>query len=117
METQTENGRGLGAPLSALFVPLVTRYYEAFERGEKTEELRIYGPRWNEATCRIGRAVTLSKGYGKKHRLHGNIWKFQRQHGSTFGSTYKAAIMERYKTLDVWIACISISLRNVQIHP
>lgn len=97
-------------PGSALFVPLMTRYYEAFERGDKTEELRLYGPRWNETTCRVGREVTLSKGYGKKNRLHGRIWKFKRQHGSTFGSTYKAAILDRYKTLDVWIACISVNL-------
>ena len=101
------------ATCSALFVPLMSCYYEAFERGEKTEELRLYGPRWNESTCRIGRAITLSKGYGKKNRLDGTIWKFKRQHGSTFGSTYKAAIMDRYKTLDVWIAVISVSLPNV----
>lgn len=102
---------------SALFVPLMSRYYEAFERGEKTEELRLYGPRWNEETCRIGRPITLSKGYGKKNRLHGIIWKFKRQHGSTFGSTYKAAIIDRYKTLDVWIAVISVSLTNQQPTP
>ena len=101
-------------PCSALFVPLTSRYYEAFERGEKTEELRLYGPLWNERTCRIGRPITLSKGYGKKNRLHGTIWKFKRQHGSTFGSTYKAAIMDRYKTLDVWIAVISVTLPNVR---
>ena len=107
----TQRGQGLPAEHgSALFVPLMTPYYEAFERGDKTEELRLYGPRWNEATCRIGREVILSKGYGKKNRLHGRIWKFKRQHGSTFGSTYKAAILDRYKTLDVWIACISIEL-------
>jgi hypothetical protein len=107
----TQSPDSLGSPSgSALFVPLMTRYYEAFERGDKTEELRLYGPRWNEKTCQVGREVTLSKGYGKKHRLHGRIWKFKRQHGSTFGSTYKAAILDRYKTLDVWIACISIEL-------
>jgi hypothetical protein len=88
----------------------MSRYYHAFERGEKTDELRLYGPRWNEKTCRIGRAVTLSKGYGTQHRLHGTIAAFKRQHGSTFEGTYKAAIMERYKTLDVWVAVISVSL-------
>ena len=95
---------------TALFVPLITRYYDAFERGEKNEELRLYGPRWNENTCIVGREVILSKGYGKKPRLRGTIWKFKRQHGRTFGSTYKAAILDRYKTLDVWIAVISINL-------
>lgn len=111
--TETPPPDSLGAAhCSALFVPLVSRYYDAFERGEKTEELRLYGPRWNEKTCRIGRAITISKGYGKKNRLHGTIWKFKRQHGTTFGSAYKAAIMDRYKTLDVWIAVISVSLPN-----
>lgn len=92
----------------ALFIPLKTKWFEQFKTGEKREELRLYGPRWNEKTCAIGRAVTLSRGYGKKERLAGRVIGFKRQHGSTFGSTYRAAIMETYGTLDVWIACIAI---------
>jgi len=91
-----------------LFIPLKTEYYEAFAGGSKTEELRLYGPRWNKDTCKVGRAVTLSKGYGKQARMSGVIWKFKKQHGSLFGSTYKEAIMAVYGTLDVDIACISI---------
>lgn len=93
-----------------LFIPLRSEYYEAFSNGSKTEELRLYGPRWNERACAVGRAVTLSKGYGKKKRMAGRIWKFKRQHGATFGSTYKEAILDCYGTLDVWIACISITV-------
>jgi len=92
-----------------LFVPLCGIYYDQFVAGTKTEELRRYGPRWNERTCRIGRAIVLSKGYGKANRLAGRIWRFKRQHGSTFGSTYRSAIQERYGTLDVWIACIGVT--------
>lgn len=91
-----------------LFIPLKTEFYDRFADGSKTEELRLHGPRWNENTCRIGRAVTLSKGYGKANRMSGRIWKFTRQHGTTFGSTYKKSIEAIYGTLDVWIACISI---------
>lgn len=61
----------------ALFIPLKTEHYEAFERGDKTEEYRPFGPRWNRATCKVGRRVTLSKGYGKRHRLHGVIVSFR----------------------------------------
>lgn len=46
-----------------LFVPLRTQYFRAFEAGTKRTEYRRYGPRWNERTCWIGRAVTLSHGY------------------------------------------------------
>jgi len=92
-----------------LFVPLRSAYYEAFADGSKTEELRLYGPRWNERTCAVGREVTLSKGYGKRNRMTGRIWKFKRQHGSTFGSTYKAAILDCYGTLDVWMAVIAVT--------
>ena len=92
----------------SLFIPLKTEYFDAFADGSKTEELRIYGPRWNENTCKVGRSVTLSKGYGKHARMNGNIWKFKKQHGSTFGSTYKQAIMSIYGTLNIDIACISI---------
>lgn len=96
--------------MKPLFVPLKTKYFEQFRDGTKREELRVYGPRWNERTCCPGRAVTLSKGYGKHARLYGRIWRFKRQHGSTFGSTYKAAILEVHGTLDVDVACISIRL-------
>lgn len=93
-----------------LFVPLKTEFYEAFARGEKREELRRYGPRWNERTCVVGRAVTLSKGYGTANRLHGRIVYFKRQHGSLFGSGCKNSLTQLYGTLDLEIACISIEL-------
>ena len=94
-----------------LFIPLKTKWYEQFAAGEKRDELRLYGPRWNERTCRVGRAVTLSKGYGKAHRMTGHVRAFKKQHGRTFGSTYKAAIKDTYGTLDVDIAVIGVSLQ------
>ena len=57
----------------ALFIPLKREFFEAFARGKKIAEYREYGPRWNERTCRVGRAVTLSLGYGKARRLHGVV--------------------------------------------
>jgi hypothetical protein len=96
----------------ALFIPLKTEYYNQFASGEKTEELRKYGGRWNEKTCRLGRKVTLSKGYGKHARMEGVIWKFKVQHGSTFGSQYKQAIKDVFGTLDIYIACISVRINN-----
>ena len=95
--------------MKPLFIPLKTEYYEAFKRGDKTEELRAYGPRWNHETCKEGRAVILSKGYGNPNRMKGRIWKFKKQHGSLFGSTYKTAIQDVFGTLDINIACISIT--------
>lgn len=95
--------------IKPLFIPLKTEYYEAFANGSKVDELRCYGPRWNEETCKPGREVVLSKGYGKQSRLKGSIWKFKRQHGSLFGSTYKEAIKSIYGTLDIDIACISVT--------
>ena len=96
--------------MKPLFIPLKTEYYEAFVNGDKTEELRLYGPRWNEKTCFPGRDVILSKGYGKQNRVSGKIWKFKKQHGTTFGSTYEAALMDVYGKLDIDVACISIRL-------
>ena len=95
--------------MKPLFVPLKTVYFDAFANGSKTDELRRYGPRWNEETCKPGREVILSKGYGKHARLKGRIRKFKRQHGSLFGSSDKAGIENVYGTLDVEIACISIT--------
>lgn len=47
-----------------LFVPLMKRWFEAFQRGEKRVEYRVHGPRWNKRVCRDGRAVVLANGYG-----------------------------------------------------
>ncbi len=94
--------------LKPLFIPLKVEHYSAFADGSKTDELRLYGPRWNENTCPPGRMVVLSLGYGKKHRLSGMIWKFKKQNGRTFGSTYRLAIEACFGSLDVDIACISI---------
>jgi hypothetical protein len=94
--------------LKPLFIPLKTEFYDAFEAGIKGEELRRYGPRWNEKTCAVGRDVVLSKGYGKRHRMTGRIWKFQKQHASSFGSSYRQAVLAVFGTLDIDIACISI---------
>jgi hypothetical protein len=70
-------------PASSLFIPLRREWFEAFVKGHKTFEYRPYGPRWNERTCAIGRRVTLSLGYGKRHRLHGTIVSFERSEDVT----------------------------------
>lgn len=57
-----------GATVRPLFIPLKTEYFQAFADGSKREELRRYGPRWNERTCCVGRDVVLSKGYSKQAR-------------------------------------------------
>jgi len=93
----------------ALFIPLKTEWYEAFESGVKRAELRIYGNRWNERTCRIGRAVTLSKGYGVKNRIHGHVSNFEKVHGSELDSPEHGALMQVFGTDDLWIARISVA--------
>lgn len=65
--------------MKPLFIPLKTEYFEAFRAGTKDTEYRWYGPRWNEKTCRRGRPVVLSKGYGKDHRIQGTITGFAMQ--------------------------------------
>lgn len=63
--------------MKPLFVPLKSKYFDAFADGTKSFEYRAHGPRWNSATVRIGRRVTLSRGYGKQARLHGTISKIE----------------------------------------
>lgn len=95
-------------PKNPMFLPLKTEYYNAFKDGSKSEELRLYGKRYNEKTCQPGRYVLLSKGYGKQNRMLGIISSFKRQRADTFGSVYKASIMDVYGNLDKEIACFSI---------
>lgn len=59
-----------------LFIPLKATFFDAFERGEKDTEYRRRGTRWNAETCAVGRAVVLSRGYGKARRLRGEIIGF-----------------------------------------
>lgn len=65
-----------------LFVPLKTRYFRAFESGVKTIEYRKAGPRWNEATCTVGRSVVLSHGYSGA-RIAARVVRTERVLGST----------------------------------
>lgn len=55
-----------------LFIPLKRKFFEAFERGQKTQEFRLWGPRWNERTLIVGRPVILSLGYSGR-RLNADI--------------------------------------------
>jgi len=86
--------------LKPLFIPLKTQFYNAFCDGSKTIEFRKYGPRWNENTCRVGRRVTISKGYGKQSRRHGVIVGFSRNQMATpdwlacYGEPGEAACIE-----------------------
>lgn len=89
-----------------LFVPLKTEHYEAFERGIKKYEYRLYGPRWNEKTCRIGRAVTLSKGYGKANRLHTSVKGFEKVDPTALHLLERLDIIDCYGNLDNPIAKI-----------
>lgn len=59
-----------------LFIPLKAVFFDAFKAGTKTVEYRLRGPRWNAETCRVGRPVVLSRGYGKQHRLTGVVSAF-----------------------------------------
>lgn len=58
-----------------LFIPLKAEHFDAFASGHKVHEYRLAGGRWNEATCRVGRAVVLARGYGWP-RLAGTIQGF-----------------------------------------
>lgn len=59
-----------------LFLPLRRQYFQAFKDGTKTVEYRLYGKRWNEKLCTLGRAVWLSNGYGAADRMDGVITSF-----------------------------------------
>jgi len=75
-EKCTCNERPLFVPLKAEYFDAFKGGFDAFKGGSKREEFRLYGKRWNERTCRPGRAVTLSKGYGRQNRMRGRIRDF-----------------------------------------
>jgi len=95
-----------------LFIALKSEHYAKFEDGTKDNEIRLYGPRWNEKTCYAGRKVTLSKGYGKKYRLKGVITAFKRQKGYELEDCHQQAILKLYGTLEKDIARIYIKVER-----
>lgn len=98
----------------ALFIPLKQAYFDAFERGDKTSELRVYGPRWNITTCTIGRAVTLSCGYGKQRRLQGIIVDVEIRDASKMHD-HREALMNCYGRLDMEIIIIHIQVPALKL--
>lgn len=74
-----------------LFIPLKRKYYERFINGQKQNEMRLDGPRWNDKTCFPGREVILSLGYGKYDRVKGMIrdsWVIEKCFNSDFVELY-----------------------------
>jgi hypothetical protein len=101
------------SPERALFVPLKGDYFDAFAEGTKTVEFRRYGPRWNERTCRVGREVVLSHGYGKARRLRGVVGWFYKQHGDNIlPIQVRESLRAIYGTSDMLVACIAIELER-----
>lgn len=91
-----------------LFIPLKTEFYDSFMSGEKCEEFRAYGPRWNEKVCRVGRPVLLSKGYGKHSRATSKVTSFEKRHGHDFISDDQGAILACFGSLNIEIAVIGL---------
>lgn len=92
-----------------LFIPLNAEFWHAFRNGTKDDELRLYGPRWNEKTCRVGRKATLSKGYGKAHRIPALVAEFHKRDARSFDSERQANILRIFGTLDKPIAQIKFT--------
>jgi len=90
-----------------LFIPLKTKFFEAFERGDKNTEYRLEGPRWNAKTCKIGRRVILARGYGKRHRLYGCVESISYDHCP---ATNIPGWLECYGSLAGTAICIKIRL-------
>lgn len=99
-----------------LFVPLKAQHFDRFDRGEKRREYRPYGPRWNRETCRPGRAVTLSRGYGKQRRRAGRILSVMVLDGpaaaASFADFDAAAWLDLYGPEARPIIAIEIELEN-----
>ena len=94
-----------------LFIPLKREFFEAFERGEKTVEYRVLGPRWNAQTCRIGRPVVLSLGYGKARRLHGRVSWF----GIDYSPQDRPGWVACYGAHTCKAACIGVKIESAPV--
>ncbi len=98
------------ALMDPLFIPLKREFFEDFRKGLKDTEYRIYGPRWNERTCPVGRRVVLSLGYGKAHRLSGVISNFLRSDAPLAWDSWQKCYGKRPK--GTMAACIQIEVNR-----
>lgn len=89
-----------------LFIPLREEFFNQFERLEKDTEYRLRGARWNAMTCRVGRRVVLSCGYGKRRRLTGTVVGFHYDSAPT----KLPAFIKCYGSRGGDAACIKIQL-------
>lgn len=96
-----------------LFVPLQSRWYFAFEHRIKKFEVRIYGPRWNEKTCRVGRDAVLSRGYGKANRLAAEVVSFEKLKSyKDLPDPYRGEFLEVFGDRDDEIAFIGLDVKG-----
>ena len=95
-----------------LFVPLKKEYYRLFINGSKKFELRKYGARWNEKTCRVGRSVILSEGYGKNNRTSAIIVSFERVAAANLSPMDQLALRDIYGSLDFDLARIGLKTQG-----
>lgn len=94
--------------MKPLFLPLKAAFFDAFVDGSKTIEYRLYGARWNEGTCKVGRPVLLSRGYGKRSRRWGQIEEFYTSHDVTESSAFRSCYP--FAMEGAVAACIKIKL-------
>ena len=93
-----------------LFIPLKREFFEAFKAGKKSEEFRPEGPRWNARTCRIGRPVVLSLGYGKGERLAGRVAGYSARKEPTQTEAWRKCYGDRGGLA----ACIRIEIESTE---
>lgn len=93
-----------------LFIPLKAEFYDAFVRGEKSEELRKWGPRWNAKVCAVGRQVILSRGYGKQHRKSGVIKMVRIGSLAILTEKQRQSMLRLYNHPDMVVIAIGIDL-------
>lgn len=96
--------------MKPLFIPLFTRYFEQFERGEKHMEYRRPGGPFNPGTCYPGRLVTLSCGYGAHRRLQGKITFAENRDVHELNSADRRDIQALFGPLCKTVFCIGIEI-------
>ena len=98
--------------MNPLFIPLKTEYYEKFAGGDKPYEIRKHGPRWNARTCKVGRPVVISKGYGKANRISGVITDFRVTQAWNLGPADREAVKACMGSMEIEVALIFIEVRR-----
>ena len=93
-----------------LEIKVFEKYFEQWIDRKKKYEMRIYGEKWNEKTCRVGKKAIIRCGSKGLSSVSGVISGFSVVEACDLPQSDQDTIKEIWGTIDLTMACIEINI-------